>query len=380
MPTSTGLRRIHSRSCPRHHSATAPRCSCTPTWQAIVYDARTGKRHRRNFKTESAARAWRADTTTSVRRGTMPTGPAQTIRDAATELTAGMTTGAIRNRSGEAYKPAIIRDYSAAIKHLVKRWGAKRLDQLTRADLRRYVEELQAADLGPSTIRNRLMPLRVIYRRAAEDGSIAVSPLSGLRLPPSRGRREAAVEPGTAAALVAALPIGPRIVYALALYAGLRRGEILGLGWADVDTDARIIHVRQAWCSHTAQMTTPKSSAGTRIIPMPAELRRHLLEHRLAAAQTDGLVCAPGQHRPPTIRTFTDPAQEAWEAAKLAPIGLHECRHAYASLMIAAGIDFKHLSEYMGHAGITVTIDRYGHLLPGAHEQAAAALDRLLAT
>ena len=59
-------------------------------------------------------------------------------------------------------------------------------------------------------------------------------------------------------------------------------------------------------------------------------------------------------------------------------IGLHECRHAFASLMIAAGVNAKALSIYMGHASITITIDRYGHLMPGNEEAAAALLDGYL--
>jgi len=55
-----------------------------------------------------------------------------------------------------------------------------------------------------------------------------------------------------------------------------------------------------------------------------------------------------------------------------------ECRHTYASMMIAAGVNAKALSAYMGHASITVTLDRYGHLLPGNEREAAARLDEYL--
>ena len=68
------------------------------------------------------------------------------------------------------------------------------------------------------------------------------------------------------------------------------------------------------------------------------------------------------------------------KAAKLATITLHECRHTFASLMIAAGVNAKALSTYMGHANISITLDRYGHLFPGAEHEAAAMLDALLAT
>ncbi|HZB86312.1 MAG TPA: tyrosine-type recombinase/integrase, partial [Gaiellaceae bacterium] len=69
-------------------------------------------------------------------------------------------------------------------------------------------------------------------------------------------------------------------------------------------------------------------------------------------------------------------AATAWKG--LEPITLHEARHTYASLMIAAGVNAKALSEYMGHASVTITYDRYGHLMPGNEDQAADLLDAYL--
>ena len=60
-------------------------------------------------------------------------------------------------------------------------------------------------------------------------------------------------------------------------------------------------------------------------------------------------------------------------------ITLHECRHSYASLMIAAGLNAKALSTFMGHANIAITLDLYGHLMPGSEAQAADLLDTYLA-
>jgi integrase len=61
------------------------------------------------------------------------------------------------------------------------------------------------------------------------------------------------------------------------------------------------------------------------------------------------------------------------------PPTLHECRHGYASLMIAAGVNIKALSTFMGHSNIRITLDQYGHLLPGAENEAAGLLDAFLA-
>ena len=71
-------------------------------------------------------------------------------------------------------------------------------------------------------------------------------------------------------------------------------------------------------------------------------------------------------------------AASAWRIAGLDQITLHECRHTFASLMIAAGVNAKALSTYMGHANISITLDRYGHLMPGNEEEAAGLLDAYL--
>jgi Phage integrase family len=76
--------------------------------------------------------------------------------------------------------------------------------------------------------------------------------------------------------------------------------------------------------------------------------------------------------------SITDRADRAWKEAELNRITLHEARHTYASLMIAAGVNAKALSEFMGHSSIQVTLDKDGHLMPGAESEAASRLDALL--
>ena len=71
-------------------------------------------------------------------------------------------------------------------------------------------------------------------------------------------------------------------------------------------------------------------------------------------------------------------SRAAWESAALQPITLHECRHTFASLMIAAGVNAKALTTYMGHASVKTTFDRYGHLMPGNEGEAAGLLDDYL--
>jgi integrase len=112
-------------------------------------------------------------------------------------------------------------------------------------------------------------------------------------------------------------------------------------------------------------------------LPLP-DLRTYLAKLKLeAGADPDRLVFGNG--RPFSASGVTQRAHRVWTKAKLAPIGLHECRHTYASTMIAAGVNVKALSTYMGHASTAITWDRYGHLMPGNEEQAVACVTAYLA-
>jgi integrase len=125
-------------------------------------------------------------------------------------------------------------------------------------------------------------------------------------------------------------------------------------------------------------MVEAKSRAGRRRVPIAAVLRGHLVDERLRR-DGDGLVFGRTPAVPFAYETVRQRARTAWARAGLEPIGLHEARHTFASLMIAAGVNAKALSAYLGHASIAITFDRYGHLMPGSEEEAAGLLDAYLA-
>jgi integrase len=121
---------------------------------------------------------------------------AQTLVDAADAFVDGMRSGAVRTRSGEPYKPSVIREYERSLRlHVLPALGGARLSRMQRRDVQRLTDELLATGADPSTIRNALKPLQVIYRRAMEDGELAINPCERLRLPAARGRRERIASP-----------------------------------------------------------------------------------------------------------------------------------------------------------------------------------------
>lgn len=103
---------------------------------------------------------------------------------------------------------------------------------MSRRYVQAIVDGLVASGASASSVWNAVMPLRVIFRRALEDGDLAHNPCEGLRLPRVQGRRETIVSAEKAAMMIVALTARrDRAIYRLAFYAGLRRGQILGLRW-----------------------------------------------------------------------------------------------------------------------------------------------------
>jgi integrase len=180
--------------------------------------------------------------------------------------------------------------------------------------------------------------------------------------------------PAEAHALLAALSPADRAIWAAALYAGLRRGELQALRWCDIDFQAGVIRVERSW-DEKAGPIAPKSRAGRRRVPLMAPLRAQLAAYRLRQKPNPATLVFIGRRKGAfSAEALLKRSRTAWKRAGLKPIGLHECRHTYAAFMIAAGVNAKALCSYMGHSSITVTLDRYGHLMPGAEAQAAGML------
>jgi integrase len=373
-----GIQVRHSRRCPTWRGGV---CACVPSYQAQVWSPRDRKPIRKSFATLAAARAWRQESQVAVRKGKLGAPSAITLAEAAAEWLAAATAGVVRTRSGDAYKPSAIRAYRQALNHRVlPLMGSKRLSAVSRLMLQDLAEELTAGGLSASSVRDTILPLRAIYRRAVERGEVAANPTLKLRLPAVRTQRERVAAPAEATALLATLPLSDRALWATALYAGLRMGELQALEWPQIDLEHNLIRVERSW-DRQAGFIQPKSRAGTRRVPISATLRGHLITHRLHQGNgSEGLVFPNGNgQRPFNPSTINKRAKKAWRTAGLSPITLHGCRHSYAAYMIAAGINTKALSTYMGHSSITITLDRYGHLLPGNEHEAAGLLETWLA-
>jgi integrase len=247
-----------------------------------------------------------------------------------------------------------------------------KLVNVRRRDMQELVDRV-ALEKNPSTVRNAIMPVRAIYRHALMRDVVQI----GLALPAIEGFRDRVASPEEAAGLINTLPVADRPVWATAMYAGLRLGELQALDWSSIDLDHERLRVESTW-DKKAGPVAPKSRAGRRVVPIPNVLHAYLTTHRELAGEPFGLALGRSPERPFSDTALRSRAQRIWTAADMAPIGFHEARHTYASLMIAAGVNAKALATFMGHRSITTTFDLYGHLFPGSESEAAALLDAYL--
>jgi integrase len=376
-PRFPGVEVRHARSCP---AKGWERCSCKPKYRGVVY-SKIDKRRIQSpgLATPQAAARWRQDAQVDLRRGVRRAVAPATVRQCAEQWLEGAKEGTIRNRSGRPYKPSALRSYEQALaQHLLPDLGGIKLGELDRNDVQDLADRLHAGGLSGSTVRNAIVPLRAICRRAVARRTIQTNPTTGLELPVVEGRCDRYASPEEAAVLIATVPERDRPLWATAMYAGLPRGELRALRWEDVDLASGVIRVRRSWDRVAGEIET-KSSAGNRKVPIAAVLRGRLVEHRLdAGGAPRALVFPSNRNRPFDPSTVSARAAKAWRAQGLAAISLHECRHTFASLMIAAGVNAKALQTFMGHSSITETLDRYGHLMPGSEEEAAGLLDAFL--
>ena len=177
---------------------------------------------------------------------------------------------------------------------------------------------------------------------------------------------------------LAVLPDAGRAFWAVALFCGLRRSELRGLQWINVDFDAGVIRVERSWDPVKGPVDV-KTGAGRRAVPMAFVVRRELMAHK-ARTGRDGPDLVFGRTATEVFyaSTIQAGANKAWKTAGLEPITPHEARHGAISYFIAAGLDWKQISTWAGHGDVRQTWNRYGHLMPGGEDQARERLDAFL--
>jgi integrase len=327
----------------------------------------------KTFPTKTAAKRWREDAMAALRAGNLSADRGPQLRAAAEAWLTGLAAGTITNRSGDPCKPVTVRDYRRIFRTRIEPvLGHLRLDEITTKDVQGYVDGLVKDGVAPATIDASLTPLRAFYRRAVARGEARSNPTLRIEKPSVRCARKAVVSPLDAERMIATLEGADRVLWATAFYTGMRRGELIALRREDVDLATGIVDVRRGWDEREGEIA-PKSRNGSRKIPVAAVLRDHLDQHLLSHDRERVF------ESPTWIANAADRARDVWERAKLPAITVHAARHTFASFAITAGVNAHALCTIMGHANIATTYDKYGHMLPGSEDEAAARLDAYFA-
>ena len=368
------VRQRHRRGCPAH---TDPQARCTKRcpW-SFRYRDPSGHQHEKNgFATRTQAEAALREVVGEVDDGRWRRLEAIGFAEFTRRWLATVKP---------TLRPATFVSYEGAVRnHLVPYFGDVALTSITREQVERFmaaklvaVDETGERVWSVKTLTNVLMVLKRLLASALDWSYLSTNPASSVKAPTRQHveregftREELGTVFATAAAPWAAL-------FRIYAFTGLRRGELLGLKWSDVELDAGRIHIRRSFGRYG--FGEPKSRAGRRAVALAPSLVAELRRHKLAASSNDHDLVFASQAGTPID---PDNLYRAWartlRKAGLRHLPMHSLRHTAVSLLIEAGANPKQLQKMVGHGSIQLTFDTYGHLMPDSLDGLAKALDTI---
>ena len=293
--------------------------------------------------------------------------------------------GTVRQRTWERYEQ-IVRV------HIKPSLGRIKLKALTRAHVRALYREKLDAGLASRTVQYIHTTLHKALKDAVADGLIPRNVTEGVKAPKAKKKEVNALSPDQARAFLESAR-GDRFeaLYVLAVTAGLRVGELLGLKWDDVDLDAGTLSVRRTLSEARSGeiLELPKKGKGRniRLTSQAVEAlkahRKRQHEERLSLGtlwQDSGLIFPAQTGTFMNAKNLTDRSfKRLLERAGLSrTVRLHDLRHTCATLLLGKAVHPKIVQELLGHATIAITLDTYSHVLPNMQGEAVSAMESAL--
>lgn len=294
--------------------------------------------------------------------------------------------------SESSLKPSTFRRYKDTVRlHILPVLGAKQIAKLTKADVERLYNDRRKTGLSPTTVFHISGTLHRALDHAERSEWINRN-VCELATTPKRATPEMQVwnADEVRAVFQASETDSLDALWRLALLTGMRRGELLGLMWSDVDMNARTLSVRRTLSrgvGGTWELGTPKSAAGRRSIALPILAVDALQRHRARQLERRLLL---GPSWDPTdfvftnetggslhVNTLTRKYEKLVSDARVRRIRFHDMRHTSATLLLSLGEHPKIVQERLGHASISMTLDRYSHVTKSMQQGAANAFDGL---
>jgi integrase len=274
--------------------------------------------------------------------------------------------------------------------HILPALGHTALQHLTPQEVQTFVNYKLEKGLAPRTVADMHAVLRTALAQALKWNLVARNVAALVDSPRIPKKQLNYLTPEQARQFMDSIK-GSRweCLYITAISLGLRRGEALGLKWEDVDLDKAVLTVKRAAqrVDHKLQLVELKTKSAYRSINLPAftvaALRSQYvrqLEERLLAGtrwQETGLVFTTSVGTPIEPRNYKRAFDSALEKAGLEHMRIHDMRHTAASLLLAQGVPPKVISEILGHARVSITLDIYSHLYEPMRKEAAEKMDAL---
>jgi integrase len=289
-------------------------------------------------------------------------------------------------------KPTTYESYERMIgNHIKPALGNRKLKNLAPDHVQYFYQKKLDSGLAPGTVRLMHGILHKALEQAVRWGIVPRN-VCNATTPPKPNPEEIRPLDAEQARRLLEASCGNRLeaLYVLAVTAGLRIGELLGLKWEDIDLDAETLHVRRTRSQGKAgpTFTTPKNGKG-RSIRLTGRAVEALKAHKAAQNaerlklgdlwEDNGLVFCTTAGRPLDFRNVaTASFKRLLEKAGLPDIRFHDLRHTCATLLLSRGHHPKLVQELLGHSSVAMTLDRYSHVLPGMGDQTAAAMEAAL--